>query len=207
MKRFHATVRRRGSRFAALAALALASAVAGAAHAADLGLNPYRFFLVYTVKNQTAPVYQVLSATGASSFNTQDTPMLLPCGVQNFGGQLQVVSGGPDDVYPRVTVELRKPDKSLTVSHGYYGNVTFDHLDMNLNPIPAGTVADAGFTPVSKISPFKGWLYQPKDLPENTPVKMELGLTQFSDPQYTQGVNDPNPTNDALDMWIMRVCK
>jgi len=112
-------------------------------------------------------------------------------------------------VYPRVTFELYRSDtNSIIVSHGYYGNVTFDHLDMNISsPLSAGQSEDAGFTPVSKVSDFKQWLYQPKDLPANVPVRMDMAVSGFSDSQFTQGVNDPNPSNDVLKIWIMRVCK
>jgi hypothetical protein len=192
-----------------VAAIALATGISGLAHAADLSINPYRFYLVYQVKNTKSPVYQVLPQPGGASFNDENTPMLIPCSVQMFGGQLNVQSAGPDDVYPRVTFELYRSDtKSIVVSHGYYGNVTFDHLDMNISaPLSAGQNEDAGFTPISKVSDFKTWLYQPKDLPANVPVRMDMTTSGFADSQFTQGVNDSNPSNDLLSIWIMRACK
>jgi hypothetical protein len=197
------------SKWCRVAALVLATGIGGLAHAADLAINPYRFFLVYQVKNTTSPVYQVLPQPGGASFNDANTPMLIPCGVQMFGGQLNVQSAGPDDVYPRVTFELYRSDtNSIIVSHGYSGNVTFDHLDMNISALlAAGQSEDAGFTPVSKVSVFKDWLYQPKDLPANVPVRMDMAVSGFADSQFTQGVNDPNPSNDVLKIWIMRACK
>jgi len=197
------------SKWCRVAAIALATGIGGLAHAADLSINPQRFFLVYQVKNKTSPVYQVLPQPGGAAFNDEDTPMLIPCGLQMFGGQLNVQSAGPDDVYPRVTFELYRSDtKSIIVSHGYYGNVTFDHLDMNISgSLSAGQNEDAGFTPVSKVSVFKTWLYQPKDLPANVPVRMDMTTSGFADSQFTQGVNDSNPTNDVLSIWIMRACK
>jgi hypothetical protein len=197
------------SKWCRVAAIVLATGISGLAHAADLSINPYRFFLVYQVKDTTSPVYQVLPQPGGASFNDPNTPMLIPCGVQMFGGQLDVQSAGPDEVYPRVTFELYRSDtKSFIQSHGYYGNVTFDHLDMNISsPVSAGQAVTAGFTPVSKVSPFKGWLYQPKDLPANVAVRMDMAVSGFADSQFTQGVNDPNPSNDVLQIWIMRTCK
>jgi len=187
---------------------AMLGLVAGAAQAADLGLDPYRFFLNYQVKGIGSPAYQVLpTATGDSPFNTKDTPMLIPCGVEFFGGQLRIVSGGPDDVYARVTFELHKADGATITSTGYSGTTFFDHLDMNVSGLlSAGQGEDAGFTPVSKVNVFKDWLYQPKDLPKNAPVRMQMTVSGFEDPQFTQGVNDPNPANDVMNVWVERVC-
>jgi hypothetical protein len=193
-----------------VAAIALAIGIGGLAHAADLALNPSRFYLVYQVKSATSPVYQVLPPPGGgASFNDEKTPMLIPCDVQMFGGQLNVQSAGPDVVYPRVTFELYRSDtKSFIVSHGFYGDVTFDHLDMNISgALSAGQNEDAGFTPVSKVSDFKRWLYQPKELPANVPVRMDMAVSGFADSQFLQGVNDPNPSNDVLQIWIARACK
>ena len=86
--------------------------------------------------------------------------------------------------------------------------MTFDHLDMDISgALSAGQNEDAGFTPVSKVSDFKQWLYQPKELPANVPVRMDMAVSGFSNPQFTQGVNDPNPSNDVLQIWIVRACK
>jgi hypothetical protein len=119
------------------------------------------------------------------------------------------IAAGPDDVYPRVTFELYRSDtKNVIVSDGFYGDVTFDHLDMNISAqLSAGQSEDAGFTPISKVSAFKRWLYQPKDMPANVPVRMDMAVSGFADAQFTQGVNDPNPSNDVLSIWIMRACK
>lgn len=197
------------SKWGRVAAIVAGIALGGVAQAADLAIDPYRFFLVYQVKNKTAPVYQVLPQPGGASFNDADTPMLIPCAVQMFGGQLDVVSGGPDDVYPRVTFDLVRGDtNAVIVSHGYYGDVTFDHLDMNISaPVSAGGRQTAGFTPVSKVSTFKRWLYQPKDLPANVPVRMDMTVSGFANSSFTVGVNDANPTNDVQQVWIMRACK
>ncbi len=190
------------------AAIVAALALGGVARAADLSIDAQRFFLVYQVKNETSPVYQVLPHPGTTTFNDVDTPMLVPCNVQMFGGQLDVVSAGPDEVYPRVTFELTRSDtNTIVVSHGYYGNVTFDHLDMNISsPVSAGGRDTAGFTPVSKVSQWKQWLYQPKDLPANVPVRMDMTVSGFADSSFTVGVNDSNPTNDLTQVWIERVC-
>jgi len=193
-----------------VAAIALAIGIGGVAHAADLALNPARFYLIYQVKNEASPVYQVLPPPGGgASFNDANTPMLIPCDVQMFGGQLNVQSAGPDTVYPRVTFQLYRSDtKSFIVSHGFFGNVTFDHLDMDISgALSAGQNEDAGFTPVSKVSDFKQWLYQPKELPANVPVRMDMAVSGFANAQFTQGVNDPNPSNDLLQIWITRACK
>jgi len=189
--------------------LALGALLAtGTAGAADLTIDANRFYLVYQVKGVVSPAYQVLpKTTGSSPFNTKDTPMLIPCGVEYFGGQLRIVSGGPEDVYARVSFEFHRPDGSTITSTGFYGTEFFDHLDMNVSGLlSAGQGEDAGFTPVSKVNTFKRWLYQPKDLPKNTPVRMQMTTSGFADPMFTQGVNDANPQNDETNIWIERVC-
>ena len=148
---------------------------------------------------RSSAVHQVLpQTTGESPFNTKDTPYLIPCAVQNFGGQLDVVSGGPEDVAPQVTVELFKADGTVIVSHGFSGTTTFDHLTMDLGTVPANARQPVGFTVVSTVNMFKDGLYRPKDLPRHKSVRMRLTVTQ---PNV-----DANPSNDVVEIWVRRAC-
>jgi hypothetical protein len=191
-----------------LATLALVSGLAGSAQAADLGLYPHNLTLQYRVNDELAPVMKVNpNTTGASPFNSANTPYLLPCDVQNFGGQWQVFSAAPGSaLYPQVVTRLYRADDSLITSHGYSNTTNFNLLYVDMPLLQAGTSALAGFTLVSTVSPFRDWLYQPGDLPANTPVRLEMTVRAFSDSQYTQPVADSNAANDVMNLWLMRVC-
>jgi hypothetical protein len=56
------------------------------------------------------------------------------------------------------------------------------------------------------VNPFRDWLYQPADLPANTPVRLEMTVFGYSDSQYSIFVSDPARANNQLNVWLMRVC-
>jgi hypothetical protein len=35
---------------------------------------------------------------------------------------------------------------------------------------------------------------------------MEITVTPFADPQFSQPVTDPNSSNDVMNFWLMRAC-
>lgn len=192
----------------ALAALLALGGFAGSAHATNLGYNEWNYQLVYRVAGESAPSMTIHPpASGQFTYNTSNTPYLLPCDVENFGGQIAYSSAaGGSPAYPRVSIAFYRTDDSTIVSHGYYGNVTFSSLGMDLPVIQPGASALAGFTLISTINPFKQWLYQPSDFPANTPVRLEMTLREFSDSSYTQEVLDSNTANNQLNIWLMRAC-
>jgi hypothetical protein len=189
-------------------ALVLTSGLATAAQATDLGLDASRYFVQHQVKGALAPVYQVLpSKPGPNPFNDMETPYLLPCWVQNFGGQVKVDSAPGGDVsYPRLTVRFYRKNGQPIVTQGFDGIVSLDHLDSDLPPLAPGESEDVGYTPLSTVNPFRTWMFQPKDLPANQPVRMELSVTPFADAQYTQPGPDSNPGNDTVNFWVQRAC-
>ncbi|HKQ79415.1 MAG TPA: hypothetical protein VJ810_37320 [Blastocatellia bacterium] len=173
------------------------------------------FHLNYRVNGVTTPTYRVISATQKypSPFNTESTPFLLPCTVENFGGELAVThldpSGTP--VNWRVTARFFRADNSIIWSQGFNQSAApFDHLDCDvtssLNP---GTTASTGYTVLSTVGNFRDWLYQPQDFTftPNTPVRMELTLTAFvADGTFKTPIIDTDQSNNVLDIWLMLVC-
>lgn len=192
----------------ALASLLALGGFAGTAQATNLVYNEWNYQLVYRVSGESAPVMTIHPpATGQFTFNSPNTPYMLPCNLENFGGQIAYSSAaGGSPVYPRVYMAFYRPDNSLIVSHGYYGDVTFSNPPMDLQVIQPGASTLAGFTLISTISPFKQWLYQPSDFPANTPVRLEMTMRAFSDSNYTQEVLDSDTTNNQINIWLMRVC-
>jgi hypothetical protein len=175
---------------------------------ADLGLDPSQFLTQYEVKSVLAPLYRVFPATGgASPFNTRGTPEVLPCGLQNLDTQFRVTSApGGAAVYPQATVRFYTSGGSPIVSHGYSGTSTIDHLVIHLAPLEPGAAELTGVTSISSVSPSRDSLFQPKELKQKTVVRMEITVTPFADPQFSQPVADPNSSNDAMSFWLMRAC-
>jgi len=191
--------------------LALVGSLAGAVQATDLSLDPTQFFVRYQVRGLFTPEYQILPmATGAFPFNTEKTPLLLPCRVQKFGGQLQVNSApSGDPVYANVRIRFIRSDGTAITSQGFGGATpSFDFVNVNISGLLApGESEEAGYTPINAVDPqFRPFLYQPQDLPANRPVRMELTVTPYGNEQFTDQVQDANPGNDVLNLWVMRVC-
>lgn len=192
-----------GQWFATASVLFCGFAGAAGAAGADLSLDPGRFFLRYQIKDTKSPEYQVLPPL---PFNNAATPFLLPCDTQNFGGQLRVISAGPDAVYPSFIIRFFSTTNNIITSHGFSGTQTIDHGTVELSLLPAGQGVNAGYTPISSVSPSRDYQFQIGDFPSNQPVRMELTVFGFADAQRKQSAADPNPGNDTLNLWISRSC-
>jgi hypothetical protein len=192
------------------AGLMLIGALASAAQATDLALDPNRFFLQYWVNGIEAPTYQVVPATtGPSPFNTELTPFLLPCAVENFGGQLTVnlAPTGPA-VYWGLEVRFFTANTQPIASTGFYGNYPFDHVSGRVTPpVQPGSHSDAGYTVLSTLptNPFKYHLFQPHDL-GTEPVRVHIAVTAYPDPDQSIVQRETNSANNVLDIWVQRAC-
>jgi hypothetical protein len=190
--------------------LVLIVALASAAQATDLALDANRFFLQYWVNGIEAPAYQVVPATtGPSPFNTELTPFLLPCAVENFGGQLTVTLAptGPA-VFWGLEVRFFTTKNKLITSTGFYGNYPLDHVGGRVTPpVEPGSHGDAGYTVLSTLptSPFKYHLFQPQDLGTD-PVRMHIAVTAYADPAQPIVQQETNSANNELDIWVQRAC-
>ena len=100
-------------------------------------------------------------------------------------------------VYPQATVRSYTRSGSPIVSHGYSGTATIDQLVIPLAPLAPGAAELTDATSISSVSPSRDSLFQPKDLPHKTAVRMEITVTPFAAPQFSQPVADPNASNDA----------
>jgi hypothetical protein len=185
-----------------------AATVDAAPAVTDLAIDPFRFYLEYTVNDTTTPTYQVVpTTTGAFPFNTADTPFLLPCEVQESGGQISAhLLSAAAPVYWKGIVRFIHEDGTVIVSHGYSGMHTFDSRAFPVTPILApGTSADAGYISLSKVNVFRDEMFQPDDLGEDTPVRMELTVLPFADAQHMHPIVDSRPANNVVNIWVMRV--
>lgn len=94
------------------------------------------------------------------------------------------------------------------MSQGFSGVHSFAQGVFAVTPpiAPPGASADAGYTPLSTINVFRDWMYQPADLGQNTPVRMELRVTPFADVQHRQLLEDSTPENNVVTLWVQRAC-
>jgi len=180
----------------------------------NLMLNPFHFQVVYHVNGKVSPTYQVspgittLSPFNPSPFNSDLTPFLIPAAAEIFGFNAQADSApGSDPVYWQVTIRFFQPPPSnaIIVSPGDPSkNVApFSFRTGDVTPIVnPGQHGQAGFTPVVADNIY---LYHPKDLPLNTPVRLEITLSAFSDSAFTKPVTDTDPSTNVLNFWLMRV--
>jgi hypothetical protein len=206
-----ATFRSRSHWRSVAAGLVLLGGLASTAQATDLRLDPNRFFLVYAVKGITSPNYHVVpAATGMSPFNTVNTPFLIPCDVENFGGQITAALGpsGPA-VYWKIKIQLfssQSPNIPIQ-STGFSGTTPpFDYLAGGVTPpVQPGAQADAGYTVLSTVHIFRDFLFQPRDLGMD-PVLMVLTITPYQDAQFKHPLEDTDRSNNVLDIWVQRAC-
>lgn len=175
----------------------------------NVSLDPARFFLLYQVNGTASPNYHVLpKTTGSSPFNTASTPLLLPATVEIFGGQITaaLAPAGPA-VHWGLDIRLFRLNNTLITSQGFAGtSPVFDHLAGGVTGLlEPGTTGDAGYTVLSTVNHFRDFLFQPRDLGANTPVRMEITVLPFADAQDTQPIPDTDRSNNLLAFWIMRV--
>jgi hypothetical protein len=178
-------------------------ATAGLAFAstqADIGFDPNRMFFRYTSPGVDSS-FQVLP-------DNLHNPIVLPCNVQLFGGQIDIdYAGAGPTVFPNLTATFFDDHNNPIVSGGCLNNQVVSGTSSNLNAMTAGSVQVDGYTPVSSTTQFCAWQFQPSDLPADTVVRMHLQLTAYPDATY-QGnrVGDPNPADNRHDIYIRRSC-
>jgi hypothetical protein len=178
----------------------------------DLELSKSQFYLTsHAPSAGTSTVVLPVPAPpapGPFSFNTAASPFVLPCDLDNFGGQMQAnLLSSTTPVYWQGDVRFYNQQAQLIVGHGYSGSNTFDHAILNVSAIlNPGASALAGFTPISSVNQFRDWMWQPSDLPANTAVRMEWTLGSFADAGFTQALTDSHPENNVANVWLMRVC-
>ena len=172
----------------------------------DLGIDPSRLLTQYQVQNLLAPVYQVYPTTsGPAPFNDVNTPELYPCALQNLDVQVLVTSAaGGTLVYPQVAVRLYTSGGSPITSKS--SGVTIDQVAVDMASLAPGVSAMADATVISSVAPSGELLFAPGDMPRNRAFRMEITVTPYADPQYTQPVPDVNPRNDVMSFWVMRAC-
>jgi len=179
---------------------------------ADLALSHSQLSLNYVAGGVASPVITMpipaLPPPGDFAFNTPQDPLVLPCDLEQLGGEIRVdLLTSPTPVFWALTLRLVKQDDSAIVSHGYSGMQNFDSFLVPVSTsVSPGALAYAGYVLVSSIHQFNEWMYQPSELPVNTPVRLELAVEPFADAGFTQPVTDNVPSNDIANLWVERVC-
>jgi hypothetical protein len=169
-------------------------------------------FFNYWAPGVTSGAFQVLPG------NVQN-PIVLPCGVTQFGGQFDIdyLGAGPT-VYPEIAVtffDVQNPvNQVMITSLGCRGDTSLSSVNGQFNPITAGGVQTDGYYLVSSpligpnpANPWCRWLFQPTGLPAEHVVRIHDAFTNYESSTYTgQTASDPNPANDARDIYVRRAC-
>ena len=178
----------------------------------DLELARSQFLVNYDAGGVSSPAVEIpipaSPPAGDFAFNTPQDPFVLPCDVETFGGQIRTnLLTAPVPVFWQLTTRFLLEDDSVIVSHGHSGMQTFDEVVVQVSQsLSPGDGAYAGYMPVSSVNPWSEWMYQPSELPPNTPVRMELVVAPFEDAGFTQAIPDNEPSNDVVNLWVERVC-
>jgi hypothetical protein len=185
----------------ASAALLTAAGIALANSSADLALDPNRMFFQYWAPGVDSGDFQVMPGN-------VHNPIVLPCEVTSFGGQLDIdyLGAGPT-VYPQFTVTFFDDQDQPITSQGCQGNIHVSSLVVSVNPFSPGAAQAAGYIPVSSTNQFCAWMFQPKDLPADKVVRMHHELVGYDNSSY-QGPTllDPDLSNNVRDVYVRRAC-
>jgi hypothetical protein len=183
-----------------LTILLAAESVVLASKGSDLGIDPSRLFFVYDAPSGNSGEFQLLP-------NTDKNPLILPCDLELFGGQIDLTyDGGGSTVYPRVAFSFYDSSNTLITSSGYSGYASLGVMEMDVQPMTPNTRQMDGYTPVDSVGMFRDWQFQPSDLPANAIVRMHMNVELWADANHSQAVADANPSNNARDIWVKREC-
>jgi hypothetical protein len=160
--------------------LAAESMVFASNGTADLAIEPGRLFFVYKAPSGNSDQFQMLP-------NTDKNPLILPCDLQQFGGQLDLTYGsnGPT-VYPRVSFGFYDARNAPITSGGY---------SLDAQAMTAKSKQTDGYTRVDSVG-----------IPANAVVRLHMNVELWSDSKHTQAMPDTNPSNNARDIWLKREC-
>lgn len=168
---------------------------------ADLSLDPARMFFRYTAPGGVdSGDFQVYP-------DNRHNPIVVPCDTLTFGGQLDInyLGTGPT-VYPDLTFTFFDANNNPITSTGCLKNHTLTSEGAELGALSAGSTQSDGYMLVSSTNQFCDWLFQPGDLPADTVVRIHTQLTAYSDLAAQNLVTDPNPGNNAHDIYVRRAC-
>lgn len=183
------------------ASLLVTAGIALASDSADLALDANRMFFRYWAPGVDSGDFQVLPGN-------VHNPIVLPCDVTVFGGQLDIdyLGAGPT-AFPQFTATFFDDQDQPITSHGCLGDTNLPFVAGTFNSISAGGVQTDGYTLVSSTNQFCQWLFQPKDLPADKVVRIHEVLVGYPDSTY-QGapLADPAPANNVRDIYVRRAC-
>lgn len=183
------------------ASLLAVAGIALASNAADLALDANRMFFHYWAPGVDSGDFQVLPGN-------VHNPIVLPCDVTSFGGQLDIdyLGAGPTAT-PQLTVTFFDDQNQPITSHGCLGDTHLPFVRGTFNPISAGGVQPDGYTLVSSTNQFCQWLFQPGDLPADKVVRIHEELVGYPTSQdQATPLTDPNPANNVRDIYVRRAC-
>lgn len=189
------------SAFLGTLVLSLAAGAALAQGSADMTLDRDRLYFRFWTADTDSGEIQMLP-------NTKHNPLVLPCDLTRFGGQLDAKNkSSAQPVYANVVERLYYEDGQLLVTHGYSGAVTLDHSDTNISQlIASGGTQPAGFLTVDSEGFARHWFWHPSELPANEPIRVELTVEAYSDAMFTQLVGESDPSDNVRNIWIVRQC-
>lgn len=189
--------------FASLGFVALVTAAAtsvAANRGVDLSLNPAH--LDFTYHSPSGDLADLPMTP-----NTVHNPLILPCDVTLFGGELVVdYQGTGPNVFPRVDFSFFTAGGAVLPTSGCTG-IPLATMPMDLGVMSAGTSQLDGYTPVAAPpAPFCAWQAQPANFPANQPVRMHLTLSGSTDAAHLLPIVDSNTSNNTVDVWVKREC-
>jgi hypothetical protein len=164
----------------------------------NLALNRDRLALRYKVGGNWTPNYGLMasSQTSSSPYNTAQTPFLVPEAADEFGGLQYVGSGSAAPVWWALTVQFILNGSPITSSTGIMiGEIAVTP------PLGPGETDGCGYRAFMQ---GHAGAFQPSDLPVRTPVTLRLGLRSYSDDKHQHLLVDDDPSNNELDVWVMR---
>lgn len=183
------------------ASLLAVAGIALASNSADLALDSSRMFFRYWAPGVDSGDFQVLPGN-------VHNPIVLPCDVTSFGGQLDIdyLGAGPT-ASPQFTATFFDDQNQPITSHGCLGDTNLSSVAGTFNPIAAGGVQTDGYMLVSSTHQFCQWMFQPANLPADRVVRIHEELVAYPTSQdQATPLSDPNPANNARDIYVRRAC-
>jgi hypothetical protein len=169
---------------------------------ADLGFEPNRMFFRFVAPSTGTVDFQVLP-------DNLHNPIVLPCDLQEFGGQadFKYIGAGPT-VFPKFTEAFFNAQNNQSiVSSGCTGLLVLQNEWAYFHAMTAGSVQTDGYGTVSSTNQFCPWMFQPSDLPADTVVRIHLTIAPYdSDSSQANPVSDPDLSNNEHDIYVRRSC-
>lgn len=183
--------------------LSAGAALASLPSTADLSIDPGRLSLTFY-----SPTDSELDLAIPS--NSPNSALQLPCDLEGLGGGIDTVYAGPSGhvVYPVIDFSFFTQSGQAISSRGCNNTAqaSFTSIRMDVEAVSPGTRQTDGFMVIDEDGDFCAGQYTSSDLPANQPMRLHMVVTGYTSAAHTTAVPDPNPLNNARDIWVERVC-